>query len=159
MAIAVAVVVFLLVRPEKGPLPLSLRFLHYTNDAAGTRTAMMEISNHTDTPYQWSLHSHSKALNHLVGVTTLLQSNGEMQHVSPYDGGNLFGHDSLCFGTDEFRPGEQFWVEITHYPKTAGELRRDKVSGWLWKLGLRRVAHSARLGRRIDGAALPPDTR
>jgi hypothetical protein len=138
--------------------PVALRFLYYTNDAFRTRIALMEVSNRTDTPYEWNLHSHAKGVNHLVAVTTLVETNGEFRHVSPYSGGPLFGHETRQFGTDDFRVGERFWVDIKHYPKTADELRREKLSGWLWSHGLHRAARYVRLGQQINGPVLPPDS-
>ena len=118
----------------------------------------MELSNRTDSAYEWHFHSHAKAVNHLVAVTQIREnSKDEFRDVSPYSGGNLFGHDTLQFGTDDFRVGERFWVEAKHYPKSAGELRREKLSGWLWSRGLRFVAPHVEVGQRIHGPVLPPD--
>ena len=137
--------------------PMVLRFLYYTNNEVRSRIAVMEISNRTDVPYEWRFHSAAKAVDHLVGVSDLLETNGELRAVGPFTGCNLFGHDALQFGTDEFKPNERFWVEIKRYPKTPGELRREELSGWLWRHGWRRVSPYMGQGRRINGAVLPPD--
>lgn len=139
------------------PPPLTLRFLYYTNNTVRDRIAVMEVSNRTDKPYQWSLRSHSKPVDHLVAVTDLVETNGQLLPVSPYNGDNLFGHDARQFGTTDFKSGEQFWVEANHYPKTSAEIRRAKLAGWFWKIGLRRVAPYVGQGQRIHGPELPPD--
>jgi hypothetical protein len=137
--------------------PLALRFLYYTNNEVRSRIAVMEISNRTDEPYEWRFHSCAKGVNHVVGVSDLLETNGELRAVSPFTGCSLYGHDTLQFGTDEYQAGEQFWVEVKHYPRTAGDLRRDKLSGWLWRHGWYRASPYVELGRRINGPVLPPD--
>jgi len=138
--------------------PVALRFLCYTNNEGRTRIVLMEISNRTDAAYQWQFHSDAKGVNHLVAVTDLMETNGELRSVGPYSGDNLFGHDARQFGTSDFRAGERFWVEIKHYPNTEGELRREKLSGWFWSHRLYRIAPYVRLGQRINGPALPPDS-
>ena len=119
----------------------------------------MEISNLTDVPYEWKFHSGAKDINHDVGVSELMETNGELRPVSPFTGCNLFEHDVLQFGTDEFHPGERFWVEVKHYPKTASERRREALSYWLERRGLRRLAPYVRKGQRVNAPALPPDPR
>ena len=137
--------------------PLALSFLFYTN-INGQRIPVMELSNRTDSAYQWSFHSRAKAVNHLVAVTEIREKpNEEFRHVCPYSGDNLFGHDTVQFGTDDFRVGEQFWVEAKHYPKSSSEVRREKLSGWLWSHGLRFVAPHVQVGQQIHGPVLPPD--
>ena len=139
------------------PAPLVLRFLYYTNNAGRDRIAVMEISNRTDSAYEWRLHSSWEPRNQRTAITELVETNGDLRAVSPYDGDNLFGHDTCQFGTTEFQIGKYFWVEAKHYPKTGGELRREKLARWLWRNGLHRAAPYVRQGRRINGPVLPPD--
>ena len=154
--LAGAAFVLVLTQSSQGPPPLSLRFLFYTN-ITGQRIAMMELSNRTDSAYEWIFHSRSKAVNHQVSVSKVKPSSEDEFYDVTINGSNLFGHDTIQFGTDEFRVGEQFWVEAKHYPKSASELRREKLSGWLYSHGLRSVAPYVRIGRRIHGPVLPPD--
>jgi hypothetical protein len=137
--------------------PLALRFLYYTNNQVRSRIAVMEISNRTDEPYEWWFRSCAKGVHHLVHVSDLLETNGELRAVSPFTGCSLFGHDALQFGTDEYQAGEQFWAEVKHYPKTRGERWRERFSWELERCGLRRLASYVREGRRINGPVLPPD--
>src|SRR3954462_3919660 len=102
------------------PEPLTLRFLYYTNNNARQRIAMMEITNHTDSPFRWDLRSEVTGVNHVVWITDLMETNGELRGVGMSGGINLFEHDALQFGTDQFQPGKRLWVVINHYPQTRG---------------------------------------
>ena len=143
--------------PISGERPLVIRFLYYTNNAARARIAVMEISNRTDTPYHWTLHSDAKGASHVLAVTDLIDPNGQLRAVSPCSGGTLFDHAMLRFGTDDFEIGKRFWFKVTHYPKTADELRRERVSAWLWRCKLRLAASYVAPGQRINGPVPPLD--
>ena len=137
--------------------PIALRFLYYTNNTGHARIALMEITNHTDSPYEWKLRSEVKGVNHSVGITDLVETNGELRPVGPFDGTVLFPQDTLQFGTDDFEPGKRLWVAIKHVPKTPWEERRERMADWLWRFGLCRVAPYVKEGRRINGPVLPPN--
>jgi hypothetical protein len=139
------------------PEPLGLRFLYYTNNAMRDRIAVMEITNRSDSPYRWSLRSETEGVNHDVLITDLVETNGELRGVGMGGGINLFEHDALQFGTDDFQRGKRLWVVIQHYPATRGERGLEKLSFWLERCGLRRFAPDVRETRRIYGPVLPPD--
>src|SRR5262245_27512383 len=71
------------------PEPLTLRFLYYTNNYSRQRIAMLEITNHTESPYVWRLRTESKGVNHGIGITDLMETNGALRPVGPFDGSNL----------------------------------------------------------------------
>lgn len=154
--VAAFAIVLVLAHWWSEPAPLTLRFLYYTN-VTGQRTAMMELSNRTDVAYEWIFHSRAKAINHRVGITTVRPSSEDEFYNVTIDGSNLFGRDTIQFGTDDFRVGEQFWVEVKRYPKSASDLRRERLSGWIYGRGLRSIAPHVEIGQRIDGPVLPPD--
>jgi hypothetical protein len=154
-ALCVAIVICL-VRWRFAPEPLALRFLHYTNNEARVRIAVMEITNRTDAAYRWTLRSDANP-GSLVWITDLVETNGELRGVGISGGVNIFGRDALQFGTDDFKAGKQLWVEVDHYPKTGGEQFREKLSDRLWRTGLLRAALHMRKGHRINGPVLPPD--
>ena len=158
-AAGVALLVALLGRSLFSPEPLALRFLYYTNNAARQRIALMEITNRVDSPYRWSLRSEAEArgVNHEVWITDLVETNGELRGVGISGGVNLFPHDALGFGTDDYQPGKRLWVVINHYPPTRGERQREKFSHWLERRGFRRLAPYVRESKRIYGPVLPPD--
>ena len=143
-------------RSAFAPGPLTLRFLYYTNNEGRQRIAMMEITNNTDSPYRWDLRSEAKGVNFAVWITDLMETNG-LRGVGMSGGINLFEHDALQFGTDDFQPGKRLWVAIQHYPKTPGERRCERFSRWLELRGLRRLGPHVREWRRINGPILPPD--
>src|SRR5262245_52203757 len=101
--------------------PLALQFLYYTNNAVRARIALMEITNRAELPYEWHLRSEAKGVNSCVWVTDLVETNGELRAVGISGGINLFEHDALQFGTDDFQPGKRLWVAIKHYPQTRWE--------------------------------------
>lgn len=157
VAAGVAFLVALLGRAPFSQEPLELRFLYYTNNAVQERIALMEITNRSTSAYEWKLGSDAKPANHNVAVSDLMETNGELRAVSPYNGGNLFEYDALRFGTDDFQPGKRLWVSIQHYPPTRVERWRAAWSSWLERRGFRRLAPTVRQGRRINGPVLPPD--
>src|SRR5215207_8566935 len=115
------VVAIFLVRWRFAPEPLALRFLHYTNSPARVRIAVMEITNRSSSPYEWTLRSDAKTADSLVWITDLVETNGALRPVGISGGVNLFDHDALQFGTDDFQPGKILWMEIRHYPKSKTE--------------------------------------
>src|SRR5438046_7366485 len=74
------VIVICLVHWRSTPEPLALRFLHYTNNEARVRIAVMEITNHTDVAYRWTLRSDAKP-GSLIWITDLVETNGELRGV------------------------------------------------------------------------------
>jgi hypothetical protein len=147
----------LLVRSHFAPEPLALRFLRYTNSPARVRIAVMEITNRSSSPYEWTLKSDARSADSLVWITDLVETNGTLRPVGMSGGVNLFDHDALQFGTDDFQPGKILWVEIHHYPKSKTEQFRERLSDFLWRTGLLRAALYVRKGHRINGPVLPPD--
>jgi hypothetical protein len=156
-AVLCVAVVICLVRWRFTPEPLVLRFLHYTNNPARVRIAVMEITNRSSSPYEWTLRSDAKTADTLVWISDLVETNGALRPVGMSGGVNLFDHDALQFGTDDFQPGKMHWIEIHHYPKTGSEKFRERLSDFLWRTGLLRAALYARKGHRINGPVLPPD--
>ena len=90
-------------------------------------------------------------------MTELIETNGELRHIGSGGPLNLFGHDSLQFGTDELKPTEKkVWVSIQPYPMTRIGLQRERLSRWLDRLGWHRGASLAKpRGTRVDGPVLP----
>jgi hypothetical protein len=132
------------------PEPLELRFLYYTNNEMRSRIAVLEITNRSDTSYEWHLRSGHKGVNYVVAITDLVETNG-LRGVLMGGGLHLFEHDALQFATDDFRPGQRLWVAIKHHPKTSDERWLEKMSSWMERCGLRRGAEHLREGRKING--------
>jgi hypothetical protein len=149
--------VTILVRSRLAPEPLVLRFLHYTNSPARVRIALMEITNRSSSPYRWTLRSDAQSAETAVWITDVVETNGALRGVGMSGGVNLFEHDALQFGTDDFRQGKRLWVEVDHYPKTRSEQFRERLSDRLWRAGLLRAALYVRRGHRINGPVLPAD--
>jgi hypothetical protein len=134
---------------------VGLRFLSYTNNGFA-RIALFEITNHSTGAVTWTLYADGRPLDYPVPVTEVIETNGEMRHIGSGGPLNLFGHDSLQFGTDALKPTEKkVWVSIQPYPITRLGRQREQLSGWLYRLGWHGGAFQVKRGTRVDGPLLP----
>ena len=133
---------------------VAVTFIKYTSNAV-TRVALFEITNQSEGHVEWSLYADGRERDHRVAVTDLVETNGELRHIGSGGPLNLFTHDFIQFATDEFHPGQRVWIKIRPYPPTSGDKRRERVSGWLYRLGWRRAAFPVKPGVRVNGPVLP----
>ena len=134
---------------------VELRFLTYTNNGFA-RIALFEITNHSAAAVSWTLYADGRPLNYRVAVTEVIETNGEMRHIGSGGPLNLFGHDSLQFGTDELKPTEKrVWVSIQPYPMTRTGLQRERLADWLYRLGWHSGAYGVKRETRVDAPVLP----
>jgi hypothetical protein len=135
---------------------VTLKFMGYTTNSMRERIALLEISNRSDRPVEWALHSSAQSDNFLVGVSDLVETNGELRSVGMVGSSiTLFDHDALRFGVNELKPGERAWAEIRPYPQTSSGRWRERFSSTLFRLGLHRIAAYVRSGKRVNGPVLP----
>ena len=88
-----------------------------------------------------------------------METNGELRNYGDSGGFNIFERDFLQFTIEELRAGDRVWVELHHYPKTAGERRRQSWANWIERHGLRQMSIYVRAGLRVTGPVLPKDMR
>jgi len=136
--------------------PLELKFLGYTNDAVGTRIALLEITNHSDSAYEWRLHTDARGWDFAPAVTHLAERDEPLRNVTVGAGGlNLFEHDFLRIATDAVQSGARLSLEIKHYPRTGWEKQRYGFARTLDRFRLYYLAGQLRSGKRVNGPALP----
>ena len=140
------------------PAPVVVRFLRYTNNTAGVRVALLEITNRSNTAFAWHLRSDARTRDFILGLSDLMETNGELRNYGGAGSFNIFERDFLQFTIEEFRASDRIWVELHHYPKTAGERRRQLWADWIERRGLRQMSIYVRAGLRVTGPVLPKDT-